>query len=83
VVVKGTSTGTITDNDGLYSVTVKCSGSVLVFSSIGYITVERKVGGSSVIDVQLGDDAKQLSDIVVTGQGSSFEGEGIHRCGGR
>jgi TonB-dependent starch-binding outer membrane protein SusC len=77
VVVKGTSRGTVTDNDGQYSVTVKCNGSVLVFSSIGYITVEKKIGGSAVIDVQLSEDAKQLSDIVVTGHGPSLEGEGF------
>jgi hypothetical protein len=82
VVVKGTATGTITDHDGQYSVTIKCGGSVLVFSSIGYMTVERKVGGSSVVDVQLGDDAKQLADLMVTEPGSRFEGEGIQRCGG-
>lgn len=77
VLVKGTAIGTVTDHHGRYSLTVKCSGSVLVFSLIGYITVERAVGGASVIDVQLGDDVKQLSGTVVTGQDS-----GIERCGG-
>lgn len=77
VLVKGTAIGTVTDHHGRYSLTVKCSGSVLVFSLIGYITVERTVGGASVIDVQLGDDAKQLSDTMVTGQDG-----GIERCGG-
>jgi hypothetical protein len=82
VVVKGTTAGTITDNDGHYSVTVKRSGSVLVFSSVGYTAVERTVGSSSVIDIQLGDDVKQLSDIVVSGPSAGFEGDMTRRCGG-
>jgi TonB-dependent starch-binding outer membrane protein SusC len=74
---KGAVTGTVTDHHGRYSLTVKCGGGVLVFSFIGYITVERSIGGSTVIDIQLSDDAKQLSDTVVTGQEN-----GIERCGG-
>lgn len=48
VSVKGTSTGTITDMDGKYSLNSQ-KGAVLVFSFIGYITKEVKVGDEYTI----------------------------------
>ena len=49
VLIKGTTTGTMTDLDGNYSLPHVKQGSILVFSSIGYSTQEVKVGTSSVI----------------------------------
>src|SRR5260221_9403935 len=69
VLVKGTTNGTVTDSDGKYSLTVPPSGGSLVFSFIGLTTQEIEIGERSVIDVQLGLDIKQLSEIVVTAQG--------------
>ncbi|MEM7549393.1 MAG: TonB-dependent receptor [Bacteroidota bacterium] len=74
VLVKGTTTGTVTDFDGNYN--VKASESdVLVFSFVGYVAQEVEVGQRSVIDVQLASDLKQLEEIVVIGYGTTSEKE--------
>ncbi|MBX2958236.1 MAG: SusC/RagA family TonB-linked outer membrane protein [Cyclobacteriaceae bacterium] len=68
VVVKGTSTGTMTDASGNYSIQVP-SSAVLVFSYVGYSTQEVTVGSNTVVDVILQFDAKTLSEVVVTAFG--------------
>ncbi|SFC40973.1 SusC/RagA family TonB-linked outer membrane protein [Spirosoma endophyticum] len=68
VVVKGTTVGAVTDGNGSYSIAVPAKGS-LVFSFIGMATKEIAIGANSVVDVKLETDAKQLSEIVVTGVG--------------
>jgi TonB-linked SusC/RagA family outer membrane protein len=70
VVIKGTSNGTVTDANGSYSISVPTAEAVLVFSSIGYSTVEISVGGRSVVDVALQLDVTQLSEVVVVGYGT-------------
>jgi len=69
VIVKGTTRGSVTDSNGQYSVTVSASGANLVFSFIGLTTQEIEIGERSVVDIQLGLDIKQLSEVVVTGVG--------------
>jgi TonB-linked SusC/RagA family outer membrane protein len=69
VIVKGTTTGSVTDADGKYSLSVPNSGGSLVFSFIGLKTAEVAIGERTIIDVQLGLDVTQLSEIVVTGSG--------------
>lgn len=64
VLVKGTSVGTITGIDGKYSINVPSDGT-LVFSFIGLKSVEHKVGGRSVINVELVPDSKQLEEVMV------------------
>lgn len=66
VSVKGTSTGTITNADGEYTLQVPDPGSVLIFSFVGYESKEIPVNGRSTIDVTLGVDTRQLSEVVVT-----------------
>jgi len=66
VLVKGTSNGTVTDGQGSYSLSVPPS-STLLFSFVGFTTVEMVVGSQSVIDMKLTADIRQLSEIVVTG----------------
>lgn len=70
VSVKGTSTGTITDVNGNYSVNVPDVKSILVFSFIGYKVQEVPVSGRSVINVTLVTDIKALEEVVVIGYGS-------------
>lgn len=67
--IKGTATGTATDADGRFTVTVGSSGDVLIFSFIGFLNQEIAVGQQSTIDVSLDEDATQLSEVVVTGYG--------------
>lgn len=70
VMVKGTSNGTTTDVDGKYQIEVKGASDVLVFSSVGYLTLERAAGNSSVVDVDLVTDQKTLDEVVVVGYGT-------------
>ncbi len=70
VVLKGTSTGTNTDFDGNYSLSVSGSNAVLVFSYLGYVTKEITVGAQSVISVTLDPDVSALSEVVVIGYGT-------------
>ncbi|TWO31646.1 SusC/RagA family TonB-linked outer membrane protein [Seonamhaeicola sediminis] len=72
VLVKGTTTGTSTDFDGNYTISVN-QGSVLVFSFVGYTTQEIIVGASSTINITLVEDATSLEEVVVTAQGIKRE----------
>jgi len=74
VLVKGTTTGTSTDSDGQYTISVPdANNSTLVVSFIGYASQEIAVGSRSVIDVALVEDATQLSEVVVTALGIARE----------
>ncbi len=73
VLVKGTTTGTITDVDGRYRIQVGGEDAVLVFSYIGFESVEIEVGARSTIDVQMAADVTQLSEVVVTGYGTQLK----------
>jgi len=68
ILIKGTTTGSETDFDGNYSIRAK-SGDVLVYSYLGYKTVEKTVGISNTINVTLEEDANVLEEIVIVGQG--------------
>ncbi len=65
VLVKGTSTGTVTDADGKYSIEAS-PGNTLVFSYIGYLTKEVAVGNSGTVNATLEEDIKSLNEVVVT-----------------
>lgn len=69
VTVKGTSTGTITDLDGNYSLKVSSPDGVLVFSYIGFTPQEIPIKGRQVINATLGEDVKALDEVVVVGYG--------------
>ena len=70
VVVQGTTIGTISDADGGYNISVPDDASILVYSSVGYITQEVNISDRSVIDITLAEDITALEDIVVVGYGS-------------
>ena len=69
ILVKGTTIGTISDVDGMYKLQVE-ENSVLVFSSVGFISQEIPVSNSSVIDINLLSDTKALEELVVIGYGT-------------
>jgi TonB-linked SusC/RagA family outer membrane protein len=69
VLLKGTTTGTVTDVNGSYSISVPASGGVLVFSFIGLKTSEVEIGTRAVVDVPMEADITQLSEVIVTGYG--------------
>lgn len=68
IIAKGTTTGTTTDLDGKYSLSVPADA-ILSFSYIGFISQEHEVGNRNVIDIQLVADVKSLSEVVVVGYG--------------
>ncbi len=70
VVAKNTNTGTVTDINGNYRLTVEDNVEALVFSSVGYESQEVNIGGRSVINVDMAADVQALSEIVVIGYGT-------------
>lgn len=70
VIVKDTNRGVQTNFDGDYSITASI-GEVLVFSYIGFETVEYPVGNINIIDVSLGVDAAELEEVIVVGYGQA------------
>ncbi|NER16917.1 SusC/RagA family TonB-linked outer membrane protein [Spongiivirga citrea] len=69
VVVKGTTNGTQTDFDGNYIINAN-TGDILVFSYVGFKTIELSVN-TNVINVSLEDDLNKLDEVVVIGYGST------------
>ena len=69
VLVKGTTTGTTSDSKGSYKILNITPKSILVFSAIGFVSQERTVGNQQIIDVTLPEDAKTLTEVVVTALG--------------
>lgn len=69
VLVKGTSTGTISDLDGNYSLNIP-ENAIVSYSMVGYLTEEIQVGNQSVVDIVLAVDITQLEEIVITGYGT-------------
>lgn len=69
IVVKGTTKGTVTGIDGNYSIEAG-QDDVLVFSFVGFKTVEIPVGSQTVIDVSLEEDVTSLEEVVVVGYGT-------------
>jgi TonB-dependent starch-binding outer membrane protein SusC len=68
--IKGTTTGTVTDSNGGYSLTAN-DNATLVFSFVGYATQEITVGAQSTINVSLVLDVTALSEVVVIGYGQT------------
>lgn len=73
VLIKGTTTGTVTDNNGTFRITVPDNNAVLVFKYIGFVTQEIAVGDKVTIDVALAADAKSLDEVVVVAYGSTTQ----------
>ncbi|MEI6899616.1 MAG: TonB-dependent receptor [Bacteroidota bacterium] len=74
VVVKGTSTGAVTDIDGHYSLKAK-AGDVLVFSYVGYTSQEITVAAKTEINVVLATGVKSLNEVIVIGYGTVKKGD--------
>ena len=75
VVVKGTTTGVITDGDGKYTITKVPENATLQFSFVGMKMQEIVVGGKTTIDVVLADYAIGLDEVVVTAYGTQRQRE--------
>ena len=68
VKVKGASSGSITDMDGNYKLSVR-PGATLEISYVGYKTKEVRVNGAGKLDVQISEDSQMMDEVVVVGYG--------------
>jgi len=75
IVVQGTTQGTMSDNQGNYSISVPGPDAVLSFSFISYTTQNVTVGSRSTIDVQLKSAVSELGQVVVVGYGTQRKKE--------
>lgn len=69
VMLKGTTIGTVTDVEGNYSLEVPDLTGTLIFSYIGYTTIEEPINGRTTIHMALTEDVTKLDEIVVVGYG--------------
>ena len=69
VIVKGTTTGSITDAQGKYSINAP-DNAILVFTYIGYTKIELPVEGKTLLNIQLTPDQTSLNELIVVGYGT-------------
>jgi TonB-dependent starch-binding outer membrane protein SusC len=69
IVLKGTTSGTITDVDGKFRISVNSPNDILIFSFIGFLTLEEPVGNRSSLNLVLKPDTKSLEEVIVVGYG--------------
>lgn len=67
--VQGAQTGTISDFNGKYTIDAPSAKSILVFSYIGYKTVEKQIGQTTTVNVVLEEDVQTIDEVVVVGYG--------------
>jgi iron complex outermembrane receptor protein len=67
VIEKGTTNGVNTDSNGEFRITLKKMPSVLVFSSLGFATIEKEVTTAGTVNVVLQEDTSVLEEVVLTG----------------
>lgn len=70
VMIKGTTTGTVTDMDGQYEIYVDSKNAIIEISYLGYQTETIKINGRKNINVVLHEDSKALDEVVVVGYGT-------------
>jgi len=73
VLLKGTSIGAVTDIDGNYSINIPEEGGTLVFSMIGFQSIEEEIGNRSEISPVLNEDIAGLEEVVVVGYGTQVK----------
>lgn len=77
IFIQNTSTGTISEFDGSYSLGVPANSQMLVFSYIGFLTIEEPINNRNIIDIVMIEDTKQLDEIIVTGYSSQKKADVI------
>jgi iron complex outermembrane receptor protein len=70
VTVKGTSTSTVTDRQGNYTISVPDDKAVLLISFVGFTSQEISVGGKTTLDIMLQSLSGELAQVVVVGYGT-------------
>jgi TonB-dependent starch-binding outer membrane protein SusC len=82
ILVKGTTSGTTTDANGNFQLTVSNDNAILTCSFIGYETMEVSVGNQTAINITLKQDAKALEEVVVVGYGTQRKADLTGAVGG-
>ena len=67
IIIRGTAQGTVSDQNGNYSITVPGDGARLMFSYTGYSSQQVEIGTTDIVDITLDTDIIGLEDIVVVG----------------
>jgi iron complex outermembrane receptor protein len=70
VYLKGTTTGTVTDESGFYTMDAPDPGTIIVFSFVGYINNEVEYTGQKTIDIVLEPEVTELDEVIVIGYGT-------------
>lgn len=73
VIEKGTTNGTTTDIDGNYTINVANVPVTLVFSSLGYTTIEQSVSSAGAVNITMAESAQALDEVVITGLATSIK----------
>lgn len=73
IVLKGTTTGTTSDGDGVYTLTTPEASGILMFSFIGFATQEVNIDNRTTINITLLPDVQSLTEVVITALGISRE----------
>ena len=83
ILIKGTTSGTVTDYDGKYELTLEANQDVLVVSYTGYEDQEITVGNRTTVDITLAESISLIDEVVVVGYGtqkrSKISGGGFYR----
>lgn len=69
LVVKGTTTGTVSLGDGTFSLTIPANSEILVISFVGMQTIEVAISGRSVVNVIMTSETVDVDEVVVVGYG--------------
>jgi TonB-linked SusC/RagA family outer membrane protein len=69
VMVRGTTTGTVTKADGTYTISVPAGAKALVFSAVDMSPIEKAIGTAATVDAALKNEDKTMSEVVVTAFG--------------
>ena len=74
ILLKGTTTGAVTNVDGSFSLSVPSTPGTLIFSFTGYKTIEQNFTGAGTLNITLEEDTKALEEVVVVGYGTQKRG---------
>jgi TonB-linked SusC/RagA family outer membrane protein len=70
VIQKGTNNGAVTDFDGNYQINLKEGLNILVFSYLGFESIEKNAIGGTTVNIKMREDAETLDEVVVVGYGT-------------
>ena len=74
IVVKGTATGTSTDANGAFTLTLRGAADVITVSAIGYKAKDVTVGNQTAFNITLEEESSTLNEVVVTGYSADYSG---------